>query len=73
MPIRALPNGRPIPPHSPVAIDRNRWSSSTGIGGRLQSKRLVVFNRNSWSPSAGVRTIGRVRITEAGRRALEGY
>jgi hypothetical protein len=24
--------------------------------GRLQPKRLVVFNRNSWSPSAGVRT-----------------
>jgi len=70
MPIRALPNGRPIPPHSLVAIDRNSgrhrpesvvvfnrnsWSPSTGTGGRLQSKRLVVFNRNSWSPSAGVR------------------
>ncbi|HKD30111.1 MAG TPA: hypothetical protein VKC66_29875, partial [Xanthobacteraceae bacterium] len=45
MPIRALPNGRPIPPHSLVAIDRNQWSPSTGTGGRLQSKRLVVFNR----------------------------
>ena len=56
MPIRALPNGRPIPPHSLVAIDRNRWSPSTETGGRLQSKRLVVFNRNSWSSSAGVRS-----------------
>ena len=71
MPIRALPNGRPIPPHSLVAIDRNSgrhrpesvvvfnrnsWSPSTGTGGRLQSKRPVVFNRNSWSPSAGVRS-----------------
>ena len=58
MPIRALPNGRPIPPHSLVAIDRNRWSPSTETGGRLQSKRLVVFNRNSWSSSAGVRSDG---------------
>ena len=76
MPIRALPNGRPIPPHSLVAIDqnsgrhrtesvvvfnRNSWSPSTGTGGRLQSKRLVVFNRNSWSPSAGVRSQGKYR------------
>jgi hypothetical protein len=53
MPIRALPNGRPIPPHSLVDIDRNQWSPSTGTGGRLQSKRPVVFNRNSWSPSTG--------------------
>jgi len=82
MPIRALPNGRPIPPHSLVAIDRNSgrhrpesvvvfnrnsWSPSTGTGGRLQSKRLVVFNRNSWSPSAGVRTPSRLAASEGFR------
>ena len=51
MPIRALPNGRPIPPHSLVAIDRNRWSSSTETGGRHRPKPVVVFNRNDWSSS----------------------
>jgi hypothetical protein len=53
MPIRALPNGRPIPPrgrgrHRPksvVAIDRNRWSSSIETTGRLQPKQLVAITR----------------------------
>jgi hypothetical protein len=57
--IRALPNGRPIPPHSLVAIDRNRWSPSTGTGGRHRPEPVVVFNRNSWLPSAGVRNFRR--------------
>ena len=58
--IRAVPNGRPIPPHSfLVAIDRNQWSSSTGTGGRLQPKQLVVIDRNRWSSS--IETTGRLQ------------
>jgi hypothetical protein len=49
--IRALPNGRPIPPHSLVAIDRNRWSPSTGISGRHQPEPVVAIDRNRWSSS----------------------
>jgi len=38
------------PIHSPVAlvaIDRNRWSSSTGNGGRLQPETLVAMDRRA--------------------------
>jgi hypothetical protein len=74
MPIRALPNGRPIPPHSPVAIDRNQWSSSTetGVaidrnqwssstetGGRHRPEPVVVIDRNRWSSS--IETTGRLQ------------
>jgi hypothetical protein len=40
-----------------LAFHRNRWSSSAGTGGRLQSEWLVVFNRNRWSSSPGVRRL----------------
>src|SRR5215467_14216558 len=34
-----------------VAIDRNRWSSSTETAGRHRPEPVVVFNRNDWSSS----------------------
>src|SRR5215475_13731427 len=34
-----------------VAIERNRWSSSTETAGRHRPEPVVVFNRNDWSSS----------------------
>ena len=51
--IRGSPNGVITPVHSPVdlvAIDRNRWSSSTGNGGRLQPETLVAMARSAHLP-----------------------
>ena len=35
------------PAHCLVAIDRNRWSRSIGIGGRNQSEQVVAISRNA--------------------------
>jgi hypothetical protein len=61
MPIRALPDGVLLRVSTTlVVIDRNRWSSSTEIGGRHRSDRVVVIDRNGWSRSIG--TPGRHRL-----------
>ena len=40
----------PLTLHSLVAIDRNRWSPSIGMTGRLQSEQVVA---NTWCTHAG--------------------
>jgi hypothetical protein len=45
MPIRRSPNGAGHTVHSLVAINRNRWSRSIGIGGRNQSESVVAISR----------------------------
>ena len=39
------PTAPVIPVHSLVAINRNRWSRSIGIGGRNQSEPVVAISR----------------------------
>ena len=62
MPIRRLPNGlrhthpqagrdRPEPV---VAILRNEWSRSSGMGGRDPPEWVVAINRTKWSRSSGM-------------------
>ena len=41
------PTALVTPAHSLVAIDRNRWSRSIGIGGRNQSEQVVAISRNA--------------------------
>ena len=41
------PTAPVTPAHSLVAIDRNRWSRSIGIGGRDQSEQVVAISRNA--------------------------
>ena len=53
MPIRRLPNGLRHtypqagrdPPEQVDAINRNRWTRSTGIGGRNQSEQVDAIDR----------------------------
>jgi hypothetical protein len=66
---------RGYPEIAAAAVVCFEWPS-IGTGGRLQSKRLVVFNRNSWSPSPGARRVIRklqrcassLRLERMGRR-----
>jgi hypothetical protein len=41
------PTAPVTPTLSLVAIDRNRWSRSIGIGGRDQSEQVVAISRNA--------------------------
>ena len=43
--IRGSPNGARHPIHTPAAIGRNQWPSSTGMGGRHQSEPLAAIAR----------------------------
>ena len=43
--IRGSSNGARHPIHTPAAIGRNQWPSSTGMGGRHQSEPLAAIAR----------------------------
>ena len=47
--IRGSPNGARHPIHTPAAIGRNRWPSSTGMAGRHQSEPLAAIARYAQS------------------------